>query len=77
MFHDENDSGWLFLSGNEDQEYVDDTDNLELCVVGSIAGIDPAVVKYIDSPIGTSLVKKSADEFEEDEGQDIYVEKWR
>lgn len=75
--HDENDSGWLFLSGNEDQEYVDDTHNLELCVVGSIAGIDPAVVKYIDSPIGTSLVKKSADEFEEDEGQDIYVEKWR
>ena len=73
--HDEEDSGWAFYAGNEDDAYVDDINNMTLMPVGNVANLDPLIMKYIDSPAGTNLVRKSADEFEEDKGQDPFVSK--
>ncbi len=50
---------------------------VELCRVYSIAGIDPAVINHIDSPVGTRLIRKSSEEFEEDRNQPAFMEKWR
>ncbi len=75
--HDDEDSGWQFFAGDEDDEYINDVEHVELCKVYSIAGIDPAVIKHIDSPVGARLIRKSSDEFEEDKNQSAFMEKWK
>lgn len=50
-----NDSGWIFLSGTEDQDYVDDPDNMMIYNVNTIANYDRAVIPYLNSPVGTNL----------------------
>lgn len=74
---DDKDSGWQFMAGDEDDEYLDNVENVELCLVNSIAGIDPAIMKYIDSPVGARFVRISSDDFEEDKNQRSYMEKWK
>ena len=75
--NDDQDSGWQFFAGDEDNDYLDDYKNLDLCMVNSIAGIDPAIMKYIDSPVGARFVRISPEEFEEDKNQKSYMEKWK
>lgn len=74
---DDQDSGWQFLAGDEDDAYLNDVANVELCTVNTIAGIDPVIMKYIDNPAGSRFVRKSSDEFEEDKKQPSYMEKWK
>ena len=75
--HDDKDSGWQFMAGDEDDEYINNVENVELCLVNSIAGIDPTILNYIDSPIGSRYVRMSSDEFEADNNQRSYMEKWK
>ena len=65
------------LHGDEDDEYINDAEHVELCKVYSIAGIDPAVINHIDSSVGTRLVRKSSEEFEDDKNQPAFMEKWK
>ena len=51
----EDDSGWRFLSGTEDQQYADNADNWSIYDVNTIANYDNAIINYLDSPIGTEL----------------------
>ena len=59
MFRDdpdnERDSGWQFFSGTETDEYVEEEDNLCIYAVNTIANYDPAIIPYLDLPIGTEL----------------------
>ena len=75
--HDDEDSGWQFFAGDEDDEYLDNVENVDLCPVYAIAGMDPTVMSYLESPFGTKLVRKSPDEFEEDRKQPSFMEKWK
>lgn len=75
--HDDEDSGWQFFAGDEDDEYINNVENVELCKVYSIAGIDPVVINYIDSPVGTRLIRKSSEEFEDDKNQPAFMERWK
>lgn len=60
----EQDSGWRFLSGTEDQDYADNPDNWLIYEVNSIANYDKSIVKYLDLPIGSELERvKGTDEF--------------
>ena len=71
----ENDSGWSFMAGNEDEEYINDYRNLVLMKVGAVYQRDPAIFGHIDSPVGTSFVRVSPVAFEPDEeGKKIYME---
>ena len=73
---DAEDSGWQFLAGNEDQNYLDDIKNIGLLPLGYVSNIDPDVLKHIDDPIGTKLIRISSNEFEVDkQNKKIYVEK--
>ncbi len=49
------DSGWRFFSGSEDQAYVDDPDNLAFYAMNTVANYDPAIIPYLDLPIGIEL----------------------
>ena len=75
--HDDEDSGWQLMAGNEDDDYVNDISNLSLMRIGYLANLDPYIMNEIDKPAGTRRIRKSATEFEEDQGQDPYLEKWK
>ncbi len=49
------DNGWRFLSGTEDQDYIDDPDNSAIYSPNTIANYDPAIIPYLNLPIGTEL----------------------
>lgn len=49
------DSGWQFYSGTEGQEYIDNPENSAIYDVNTIANYDPAIIPYLNLPIGTQL----------------------
>ncbi len=63
--YDKDDSGWRFLSGNETEEYIDDTNNLMIFDVNTVANYDKAIIPYIKSRIGSELERvENTDEFQ-------------
>lgn len=49
----EHDSGWRFMSGLEDQDYMDEPDNLGIYDVNTIANYDPTIIELLDQPVGS------------------------
>lgn len=49
------DTGWIFMSGRESQEYADDPDNWAMYELNSIANYDRAIIPYLHLPVGTRL----------------------
>jgi len=49
------DSGWRFLSGNENQEYANDPNNWAIYECNTIANYDIDIIDYLGSPLGTEL----------------------
>ena len=62
--HNEFDSGWRFLAGDENSEYMNNPANMEILRLNTIANYDPAVIEYLDYPIGSYLCRKNRNEFE-------------
>lgn len=75
--YNEEDSGWAFFAGDEDDEYTSDYRNIELTRVGNVwQQWDPDIFKYIDMPAGTRLIRISKDAFEIDKNdKEIYMVK--
>lgn len=75
--YNEEDSGWSFFAGNEDDEYTSDYRNIQLISVGNVwQHLDSDIFKYIDMPIGTKLIRISSDAFEIDKNdKEIYMVK--
>ena len=48
----ETDSGWRFLAGDEDEDYIDDTDNTGIYDLNTIANCDPSIVSLLKTPVG-------------------------
>lgn len=75
---DDEDSGWMFYAGKEDDEYSNDAGNFALCYVSSVTEMDHTITGYLNYPYGTDLIRVSADKFEKDMGQEkVYMEKWK
>ena len=73
---DGDDSGWQLLAGNEDDDYLNDIKNLSLVPLGYVCNLDPDILKYIDNPVGTKLIRISSHEFEDDKrNKKIFIEK--
>lgn len=51
------DSGWRFMSGLEDDEYMDDPENHAVYDVNTIANYDPSIVPLLGSPVGSVFEK--------------------
>lgn len=61
------DSGWIFVAGNEDEEYNSDVKNIVLMPLGKVChDLDEDVYKYITAPIGSEFIRISETEFEVD-----------
>ncbi len=73
----EEDSGWAFFAGNEDDKYMSDYRNIELISVGNVwQQLDSDILKYIDMPIGTKLIRTSSETFEIDKNdKEIFMVK--
>ena len=72
----ENDSGWQFLAGNEDDKYLNNHKNCLLVHVQDVYQLNPDIWNYIDNPVGTELIRISSNEFEIDKkNKEIFVEK--
>ena len=50
------DSGWRFLSGNENQEYLDTPENLAMYDVNTIANYDLNIIPYLSAPVGSAFI---------------------
>jgi len=59
------DSGWVFMSGNETQEYMDDANNMAIYDINTIANYDPGIVEILEFPIGSQFEKDSSGKFVE------------
>jgi len=50
----ENDSGWRFFTGLEDDEYINNPKNTQIYDVNTIANYDKDIIPYLNSPIKTA-----------------------
>ena len=70
------DSGWQFLVGNEDEDYMKDNDNHHVWKLNSVCNYDEDIIPYLHSPIGTALIRVPGGKFEKDDGSKaISIEK--
>ena len=51
------DSGWRFVSGFEDDQYMSNPANLAIYDVNTIANYDPSIIPLLESPIGSAFEK--------------------
>ena len=76
----EEDSGWRFLSGEEDQAYMDVAENSGIYEVNTIANYDPDIIPFLNSPVGSAFARNDddqfvpADELDEEELEDDELE---
>jgi hypothetical protein len=49
------DSGWRFLSGDEDDNYMAKSQNFSYYDLNTIANYDQAIIPYIDAPEGSEF----------------------
>ena len=61
----EQDSGWFFMSGLANQDYIDNPDNIMIYEVNTIANYDRSIIPYLNYPIGSRFERcTGSDEFE-------------
>lgn len=56
------DSGWRVFSGEENQEYVDNPNNIGIYAAETILTIDRDIEKYLSSPVGSAFVRENEEE---------------
>lgn len=52
---DGDDSGWRFFTGEEEQEYVDNPENVKIYDIQTILDIDKGVQPYLNSVINSAF----------------------
>lgn len=56
------DSGWRFLSGKEDQEYLDEPLNSRFIGLNTMANMEPRIMPHLKKRQGTELERDHPDE---------------
>lgn len=68
MEKDENrdyvDTGWRFLSGDESDEYMEDSENISLVSLGAVLSIDDSFIDLLQSEVGKSFRRNEKGNFE-------------
>jgi hypothetical protein len=55
---DEHDSGWIFMSGHESQDYMDDAANHGIYALNTIANYDPDIIPFLSAPPGAAFERQ-------------------
>lgn len=74
--NDKPDSGWRFMAGNEDNEYMNNSNNHHIFAINTICNYDRNIIPYLKSKIGSAYIRVNSNKFEIDDGsKPIFVEK--
>ena len=49
------DSGWRFFSGNEDEEYTNNSNNFEIYDLNTICNYDQSIIPYLNAEINSKF----------------------
>lgn len=63
------DSGWRFLKGDEDEEYMAQTENHHVYALSTILQHDPDIGPFLDAPIGCRFIRVDDHTFVPDDGE--------
>lgn len=73
---DKPDSGWRFMAGNEDNEYMNNSNNHHIFAINTICNYDRNIIPYLKSKIGSAYIRVNSNKFEIDDGsKPIFAEK--
>lgn len=75
---DENrpDSGWRFMAGNENDEYINNPNNCHIFAINTVCNYDRDIIPYLHSDIGSTYIRVNNNKFEIDDGtKAIIIEK--
>lgn len=73
---DNPDSGWRFMAGNEDDEYMNNPDNHHVFAINTICNYDKDIIPYVTSKVGSAYIRISDTEFEVDNRtKPIFIDK--
>lgn len=74
--NDKPDSGWRFMAGNEDNEYMNNSNHHHIFAINTICNYDRNIIPYLKSKIGSAYIRVNSNKFEIDDGsKSIFVEK--
>jgi len=48
------DTGWRFFSGDEDESYINNIENIGIYNINTIANCDPSIIAYLNEPSGSA-----------------------
>jgi len=63
------DSGWRFLKGDEDSEYMARAESHKACALPTVIGHDPDIEPFLDAPIGSRWIRTGEHTFAPDDGE--------
>ena len=70
------DSGWRFMAGDENEEYMNDFNNHHIFALNTICNYDTDIIPYLHSEIGSAYIRIGSGKFEKDDGtKKIFLEK--
>lgn len=70
------DSGWWFMAGDEDDNYMSNEDNLKVYNLNTICNYDPDIIPYLHSKVGSKYIRIDDSHFEiDDEIKPIFIAK--
>ena len=52
------DSGWRFMTGLESEEYLENSDNLGIYDVNTIANYDQRIIPHLNAPTGSVFERR-------------------
>jgi hypothetical protein len=58
--HNDIDSGWRFLAGRENDEYMANTKNHAVYALNTIANYDQSIIPLLESPVGSGFERQAA-----------------
>ncbi|MCC8130557.1 MAG: DUF2185 domain-containing protein [Oscillospiraceae bacterium] len=63
MYHEapdnEQDSGWRFFCGDEDDEYVNAPENIAVYDINTILSIDKSIIPYLSAVVGIAFEREN------------------
>lgn len=62
------DSGWRFMAGNEEDEYMNDPNNHHIFAINTVCNYDRDIIPYLHSNVGSTYIRVSNNKFEMDDG---------
>lgn len=63
----EQESGWIFFEGTEDEEYMSDSSHIGIYKLNTLANYDRDIIPYLDLPAETALYREKDGKFYIDE----------